>query len=302
MGPVVCRAFAEAGFKVRVLCHRKAVRSPGPNMEIVWGDVTRPETVKKAVEGVDAVDAVVHLAGLVQPLTEQKAELARKVNVGGTRTVVDLLKERRQSIPFVFASSSAVFGPCTDATECLDPARTACNPTSVYGRTKLEAEELIKGSGIDYVILRMTSVPYSKLRLSDFKTHMFTIPLKNRIEFCHPDDAARAMLNAVKRFDTVKGTTQMIGGGPGQQMLYEDMLRVVLGTFGLPLPPSRKFTQEPFPLHWYDTSKSQALLEYQNKTLADYCEDLAGQLPAPLVVLMRRCIGPAFGGLIVRLM
>ena len=299
MGPVVCRAFAEAGFKVRVLCHRKAMKSPAPGLEVVWGDVTRPETVRKAVEG---ADAVVHLAGLVQPLTEQKAELARKVNVGGSRTVVDLLKERRQSIPFVFASSSAVFGPCTGVTGCLDVDRTPCNPTSVYGRTKLESEELIKASGIDHVILRMTSVPYSKLGLSDFKTHMFTIPLKNRIEFCHPDDAARAMLNAVKRFDTVKGTTQMIGGGPGQQMLYEDMLRVVLGTFGLPLPPSRKFTQEPFPLHWYDTSKSQALLEYQNKTLADYCEDLAGQLPGPLVVLMRRCIGPAFGGLIVRLM
>lgn len=299
MGPVVCRAFAEAGFKVRVLCHRKALKSPGPNMEIVWGDVTRPESVRKAMEG---VDTVVHLAGLVQPLTEQKAELARKVNVGGTRAVVGLLREQGGRFPFVFASSVAVFGPCTGVTGCLDADRTRCNPTSVYGRTKLESEELIKGSGIDYVILRMTSVPYLKLRLSDFKTHMFTIPLKNRIEFCHPDDAARAMLNAVRRFDTVKGTTQMIGGGPGQQMLFEDMLRVILGTFGLPLPPSRKFATEPFPLHWYDTSKSQELLQYQNKTLADYCDDLAGQLPAPLVALMRRFIGPAFGGLIVRLM
>jgi len=299
LGPRVCRAFLGGGFNVRVLLHRNRVKGLGTKAEIVWGDTTQPGSVRKAM---DEVDAVVHLAGVEQPLTEQDPELAGRVNVGGTRTIVDAIKERGEYIPFVFTSSTAVFGPCPDATECLHPDRNQCNPASVYAETKVQAEELIKESGIDYLILRLTAIPHTSISLSEVKTHMLTIPLKNRLEFCHPDDAASAILNAVKNFDMAKGNTLIIGGGPSQQMLYEDMLRAILGAFGLPLPPRHKFSVEPFPLNWYDTSKSQELLNFQRKTLDDYTRDLASQFPAPLLALMRYFIGPVFGRLIVRLM
>lgn len=297
LGVGVYKTFLKDGFKVRLLCHRKKAGSLGSDLEIVWGDITQPDSVKKAVDG---VDAVVHMAGVIQPLTETRPELANRVNVGGTETLVRSIKERGDSLPFVFTSSAAVFGPCPDATEPLHPDRNPCNPTSVYAQTKFRSENLIKESGIEYVILRLTSVPHQRLRISEFKTQMFTIPLKNRIEFCHVDDLALAVLNAVKNFDTVKGSTLMIGGGPGQQMLFEDMLRTILGTFGLPLPPRHKFSVEPFPLDWYDTTRSQELLKFQHKTLDDYCRDLAGKFPAPLIALMRHFIGPIFGRLIVR--
>ena len=297
LGIGVCKAFVKDGFNVRLLCHKKQGKSLGSDLEIVWGDITQPDSVKKAVNG---VDVVVHMAGLVQPLTEAKPELATRVNVEGTRTMVNLIKERAERVPFVFTSSAAVFGPCPDATGLLHPDRTPCNPTSVYAETKLRSENLIKESGIGYVILRLTSVPDPRRRISDFKTQMFTIPLKNRVEFCHADDLALAILNAVKNFDRVEGSTLMIGGGPSQQMLYEDMLRVILKSFGLPLPPRRKFSEEPFPLDWYDTTGSQELLKFQHKTLNDYCQDLARQFPAPLIALMRHFIGPVFGRIIVR--
>jgi len=246
------------------------------------------------------IDAVVHLAGIVQPFTEENPQLAYKVNVGGTQTIVDLIKERGESIPFVFPSSVAVFGPCPDATEPLHPERNPCNPTSVYAETKVQAEGLIKESGIDHVILRVTAVPYLRITPRDVKAHLYSIPLKNRVEFCHPDDAALATVNSVKNFELVKGDTLIIAGGPSQQMLYEDMLRAILGTFGLPLPPRHKFAEEPYALDWYDTSRSQELLKFQQKTLDDYSRDLANQFPAPFIALMRYFIGPVFGRLIVR--
>jgi nucleoside-diphosphate-sugar epimerase len=250
----------------------------------------------------DGVDAVVHLAGIVEPMTEHNPELAYSVNVGGTRTLVDVIREKGGSIPFVFISSVAVFGPTPDATECLHPGRNPCNPISVYAKTKLQAEDLIRESGIDHVILRLTATPYSEISRSDMKNQMFIVPLKNRMEFCHPDDAALAILNSVRYFDAVNGKTLVIAGGPSRQMYYEDMVSAALGTFGLPLPPRHKFAEEPFALDWYDTSESQALLNYQNKTLDDYSRDLERQFPAPLLAVMRRFIGPVFGRLIVRLM
>jgi len=298
-GPGICRTFLREGFNVRVLLHRRRIKSLEREVEIAWGDVAQPDSVRRAIDG---VDAVVHLAGIVEPMTEHNPELAYSVNVGGTRTVVDVIREKGESIPFVFISSVAVFGPIQDATECLHPDRNPCNPVSVYAETKLQAENLIRESGIDHVILRLTATPYSKISHNDVKTQMFIVPLKNRMEFCHPDDAALAILNSVRNFHAVKGKTLMIAGGPGQQMYYEDIVRVSLGVFGLPLPPRHKFPEEPFPLHWYDTTESQELLQYQHKTIDDYADDLASQFPAPLIALMRRFISPAFGRIIVRLL
>ena len=298
-GPGICRTFLRERFNVRVLLHRSRIKSLEREMEVVWGDVTQPDSVRRALDG---VDAVVHLAGIVEPMTEHNPDLAYSVNVGGTRTIVDVIRESGRSIPFVFISSVAVFGPTPDATECLHPDRNPCNPITVYAETKLQAEDLIRESGIDYVILRLTATPYSKISRNDMKTQMFIVPLKNRMEFCHPDDAALAILNSVRYFNAVKGKTLVIAGGPSQQMHYEDMVRAALGTFGLPLPPRHRFSKEPFPLHWYDTTESQELLQFQRKTLDDYSKDLAGQFPAPFIAFMRRCIGPTLGKLIVRLM
>ena len=299
MGPGVCRAFLRDGSEVRVLLHRRRIKGLSSDVEAVWGDITRPDSVKRALEG---VDAVVHLAGMVEPMTEQNPDLASRINVGGTRTIVDVVRDRGASIPFVYISTAAVFGPTPHATECLHPDKDPCNPASVYARTKLQAEDLIRESGIDYVILRLTSVPYQKVSFNDMKCQMFVIPLENRIEFCHPDDATLAIVNSVKYFEKVKCRTLMISGGPSQRIRYKDLVDVALRTFGLPLPPRHKFPEEPFALDWYDTSESQALLDYQRKTLDDYSHDLAKQFPAPLASLMRHVIGPAFGRLIVRML
>ena len=298
LGPFVCKALLDNECDVRVILHRRKVKGLSKNIEMVWGSVNDPDSVRKALDG---VDAVVHLAGIVQPLTEEKPELAQRINVDGTQTVVSLVKESGKRMPFVYPSSVAVFGPRPDSTECIRCDKVECNPTSVYAKTKVKSENIIKESGIDYVILRLTAVPYLSLALGDVKTQMYTIPLKNRLEFCHPDDVALAMVNAVKNFQKAKDKTLIVAGGPSQQMLFEDMLHAIFNTFGLPLPPQEKFATEPFPLHWYDTSASQELLKFQRKTLDDYAKDFARQFPAPFLAFMRRFIGPVFGTLIVRM-
>ena len=306
LGLNVCRAFLEDGFDVRVFdlenrANQRRLRTLGDSADTLWGDITQLESVRRAVDG---VDAVVHLAGIMQPLSEQNPELAARVNVGGTQNIVGLLKEKREPVPFVFASSASVFGPTPDATEPLHPDRNHPNPNTNYARTKVQAEEIIKGSGIPYLILRLTSTPHVKVNfgLSEVRYNVFSIPLENRVEFCHPDDVALAILNAVKNFDKVKDNTLLIAGGPGQRMVYGEMLRAVFRPFGLPLPPRHKFATEPYDLDWYDTSRSQELLQFQQRTLADYSRDVSSQLPVPLSVLMRYFVGPVFGRAIVRLL
>ncbi|MGB8707827.1 MAG: NAD(P)-dependent oxidoreductase [Dehalococcoidia bacterium] len=305
LGINVGKAFIKSGFQIRVFYldtpgNRNSVKRLGERTEIYWGDITRPDSVQKALEG---VDAVVHMAGILPPVAYEKPELAAKVNVGGTRIIVDLLKQMGAQIPFIFTSSVAAFGPTPDVNRPLCPEEHDANPRGAYGETKLQAENIIKESGIDYVILRLTATMYLNFSISDLK-RMFTVPLNNRVEYCHPDDTASAILNAVKNFDSVKGNTLIISGGPGERMLYKDMIRHILGVMGLPMPPAHKFTKEPYYLDWYDTTKSQKLLNFQHRSFAayirDYSKQLARQYGPGFIPFMRHFVGPVFGKAIVQ--
>lgn len=307
LGTSVCTAFQEEGFQVRVLDldtprNRKSVEELAGRAEVAWGDITQAETVRNALEG---AGAVVHMAAILPPLADAKPELARKVNVEGTRLLVNLLKEKGEHVPLVFTSSVAVFGPTPATTEPLCPDKHVPKPLGAYAETKLEAESIIKQSGIDYLILRLTAIMYFNFEVSDLR-RMFGIPLNNRLEFCHPDDLAVAIVNAVKNWDAVRGNTLVVSGGPDQRMLYKDMVGDILGVLGLPLPPEQKFTREPYYLDWYDTAKSQELLRFQRKTFRDYLHDyssgLSRRYSALFLPFMRHLVGPVLGKAVVQFM
>lgn len=306
LGITICKAFLRDGFQVRVFdldtpYNRKSVKELEEGTEVLWGDITQPDSVRDALDG---VDAVIHMAAVLPPVADDEPELAAKVNVGGTEIIVDLLKEKGGRIPFVFTSSAAAFGPTPDADEPLCPDRDASCPKGAYGETKVQAENVIKQSGIDYVILRLTATMYFVFKVSDLK-RMFSIPLNNRIEYCHPEDTALAILGAVKKFHSIKGETLIISGGPKQRMLYRDMIKAILKVMALPLPPARKFTRKPYYLDWYDTAKSQKLLDFQRNTFADYLKDyskeLTRQYGSCFLPFMRKFVGPVFGKVVVQL-
>jgi nucleoside-diphosphate-sugar epimerase len=219
--------------------------------------------------------------------------------------LVDLLRKRDPGAPFVFTSSVAVFGPTPDASRPISVETDAPRPEGTYARTKLEAEDLIRQSGIEYVILRLSAAMYTVFGVDDMK-RMYSIPLNNRLETCHPDDVAVAIVNAVSRFDKVKGHTLIVSGGPGHRMLYGDMIQEILDVMALPVPPAEKFTKEPQYLDWYDTSRSEELLAFQHRTFRDYVRDYRNELArkfSPLFIpFMSLFVGPLFGKAIVRVM
>ncbi len=307
LGTTVCKALADNGHTVRILDldesrNRRAARSLPTSIKVQWGDIRDDSSVRCALEG---IDLVVHMAGILPPLAYEQPDLARRVNVGGTKLLVNSIVESGRRIPLIYSSSVAVFGPTPDASEPVAVDRASPNPRGVYGETKLQAEDVIRESGIDFLILRLTAIMYFTFHIRDLK-RMFTVPLGNRIEFCHPDDLAQAMANAVQHFDRLAGRTLVVSGGSDQRMLYRDMVGSILGVLGLPLPPKHKFTSEPYYLDWYDTSESQELLDFQRKTFYDYLRDysrgLRRQYGALFLPLMRYFVSPLFGRLVVQFM
>jgi dTDP-4-dehydrorhamnose reductase len=101
-------------------------------------DLTQPADVRRVLLAARP-DAVIHTAGAPDPdKCEMNPEYAFQTNVLATRNVVDVAKEL--SIPVAHISTDAVFDGLADSPRTeSDPV----NPISVYGKTKLFAEQAV---------------------------------------------------------------------------------------------------------------------------------------------------------------
>ncbi len=122
------------GDRVRCLIHFKEERVPGA--ECVAGDITVPQTLHKAVAG---IDVVYHLAGATLVTS---AHRYRQINSMGTRNLGEACARLTSPPTLVFLSSLAAAGP----TLANRPVREADLPApiSAYGRSKLLAERWLR--------------------------------------------------------------------------------------------------------------------------------------------------------------
>ena len=83
------------------------------------------------------IQAIYHLAAILSATGEENPELCKKINVGGTVSVLETAKNNNLR---VYAPSSiAVFGPDAPKTA---PQTTPLNPKTMYGKTKVIGENL----------------------------------------------------------------------------------------------------------------------------------------------------------------
>ncbi len=152
-GRLAERLSLEQGARVRVLTRNwsKAVWAARYAVEIVRADLTAPETLREAVNG---VDVIFHCAS--GPATRGGY---RATNVEGTRHLVDVALEERVS-RFVYVSSTAVHG--TGWPNVLDESAEYRYTGRDYSDSKIDAEELLfrcrKEKRLPIAIVRPTYV------------------------------------------------------------------------------------------------------------------------------------------------
>jgi len=251
--------------------HRAQARKHGRRIEVTWGDVRDAGTVAKAALG---VDAIIHLAGVIPPTSNDDPEHARQVNVDGTRNVVQAAASQPKKPRLLFASTFDVHGH----TLHKPPPRKVDDPlqaTDPYTEHKIACEELVRSSGLEWCIFRFSDVPVIGLR--DPHPIMFEIGLDNRIEALHGDDAAVAIARAIRTPEAF-GRVLFVGGGPSCQLTYRDYLTRLLDAMGIGALPEEAFSKAVYATDWIDSTDAQALLRYQRRSFDDIVADVAACL------------------------
>lgn len=275
LGRTVVDHLVREGLRVRAFdlpaaARRRAAALP-PEVEVCAGDITRAADVERAAAG---VDAVAHLAALLPPLSERQPEVARRVNVAGTRLLVEALCRQRPGAPFVLASSCSVYGPA-QAARGLAGAESPTEATDVYTETKLAAEELLRASDLSWVIFRLGAAIEGSAAATDpiVLRLMFEIDPEHPIELVHGEDVARAVARALA-VPAAHRRVLPIGGGASCRLTQVQLLELSLGVVGVTNLPRKAFGRAPYYTSWLDTAESQRLLDYQRHDLAAIRRDL----------------------------
>ena len=237
--------------------------------EIVWGDITNAKTVKEAIR--NDLDAVVHLAFMLPPLSEETPELSEKVNIGGTANIVNAINATSKKPKLIFTSSVSIYGITASEKPPVRPDHLVVS-TDNYTRHKIKCEEMVRKSKLKYTILRLAAAPTIDPRPETMEL-IHLLPPDGRTEFLHVQDACTAIINSIKLKET-DSCTFLIAGGKRNQILYRDLITKTFAVFGLPKPDWSEFSKKPYYTDWYDTKESQAILKYQERTLDDYINEL----------------------------
>jgi UDP-glucose 4-epimerase len=252
VGPLVVKAFHDAGYSIRTLSIDPPSAGIWPDdVEARVGDVTNVSAVQAAADGVDAVVHMAALLHIINPRPEMREKYVR-VNVGGTEAVVDAaIKEGVQRV--VLFSTIAVYG--ASGGRVLDELSPTC-PDTFYGQTKLQAEQVVlkarRADGVPLgTVLRFGAIYSSRIkgnyeRLTHALSRKRFIPVgngMNRRTLIYDKDVGSAVVKVVSHPAAAGRLYNVTDGGFYTMNEIIEAICLALGRkpplFSLPVGPMR---------------------------------------------------------------
>jgi nucleoside-diphosphate-sugar epimerase len=245
-------------------------------------DLTNPAEVDRLLSDV-APAAIIHLAAVIPPLIYRNPALARNVNVDATATLIRAAEAQPTPPRFVQASSNAIYGS-RNPHRHAEPIRvdTPPHPTELYGGHKLEAEELVRSSSLNWVVLRLGGVMSVDPKAIPFSADgLFfenILPTDGRIHTVDVRDVAAAFAAATSA--DVVGEILFIVGDDSHKLRQGDIGPTLAAARGLAgvLPEGRPGDPDSdddwFITDWMDATRAQEALKFQHHSWPDMVAEM----------------------------
>lgn len=261
---------------------RKAAAGLPDGVEARWADLTDPGQVDRLVAETSPT-VIIHLAAVIPPLIYRRPQLARRVNVDATLSLLRAAQAQAHPARFVQASSNAVYGARNPHRHReLLHADSPMNPADLYGGHKAEAERHIRASDLPWVILRLAGVMSVEPDALPFSVDALyfesALPTDGRIHTVDVRDVARAFAAAATA--EAVGETLLIGGDESHLLRQGDVGKALAAARGLVdiLPGGRPGNPESdedwFVIDWMDTTRAQQVLDFQRHSWPDMLAEM----------------------------
>lgn len=276
VGTATVRRLAELGRRVVATdldtpANRRAAATLPTGVTARWADLTEPAEVSALLADLQPA-AIIHLAAVIPPLCYAKPGMARRVNVDATANLVRAAAAQPDSPRFLQASSIAVYGPRNPhRIHDVLTAETPVRPYDLYGGHKVEAECIVRESGLDWVILRLGGVLTVDMRMDTDPNLIYfegVLPTDGRLQTVDVRDVADAFAAATTA--AVTGRVLLIGGDDSHRLVQGEIGASTAAAMGLvgALPTGRKGDPNDddawFATDWMDTATAQNLLGHQH--------------------------------------
>lgn len=247
------------------------------NIQIFWGDICCAQTVKQACKN---QDIVIHLAAIVPPLADKKAQFNTSININGTKNIIQALEEQCNHTFLLYGSSVAVYGnrifnPNIQVNDPLQPSIG-----DEYAKTTVQTEELIQASQLNWSIFRLSAT--FRVNNHQISSLMFHIPLNTPIEFTTTDDAARAFVHAIEHHKTLNHRIFNLSGGESCRLCYKDFVNRQFEANGLGhlMFPKYTFAEKNFHCgHYIDGDQLEHILKFRRDSTDSYFQRLDHSVP-----------------------
>lgn len=271
VGSPTVSQFAAGGWQVVATAHRTIVDSRS-GVTIRRVDLTDQADVERLVSEVSP-DVIVHLAAVIPPQLYRDPAMGRRVNVDATRALVRAAEAQPRPPRFVHASSGSLYGPRNPhrITDRLTKD-TPLQPSELYGIQKLEAEELVRSSGLEWVAMRIGGVMSVDPAAMPFSPDTLyfggSLPIDQRCHTVDNRDVASAFVAAATA--DVVGEILLIAGDDTHLLRQSELMQSMAAARGLvhyPLgrPGDPESDGDWYPYgDWMEVTRAQQALSFHH--------------------------------------
>ena len=221
LGSILTEHLLDAGYRVTVV-DRLLWNQNGPfhlcanpDYDFVHGDVRDEALMARLIKGADFIIPLAAVVGA--PACDSDPLLAESTNLGAIR-LINRLRGKQQ--PVIYPNTNSGYGATTGEMYCTE--ETPLEPISLYGRTKVQAEQELLATP-NTVAFRLATVfgMSPRMRLDLLVNHFVYAAMTDgyivifeqhfKRNYIHVRDVAGAFLHAIKNVGTMQGRVYNAG-------------------------------------------------------------------------------------------
>jgi nucleoside-diphosphate-sugar epimerase len=222
LGSVITGKLLNVGYEVTVL--DKLVfnqvsllsHTPNPKFKFIHGDVRNEELLEKLCLEADVIIPLAAIVGF--PACDAEPDLAKQINFQQIFNIVKFTKNKGKKI--LYPNTNSGYGIGVGQTMCTE--ESSLNPISIYGSTKVAAENYLRSS-TDAIIFRLATVfgasprMRTDLLVNDFTykaiTDKYIVVFEKAFKrnFIHIQDVANVFLFMLENYDKYRGEVFNVG-------------------------------------------------------------------------------------------